>query len=64
MASYQQSCSDIQQNGSTLSAVCLDGGGRRTESLIDVNCCGQRDIGNNSSILTCGNIRSNGRQVD
>ena len=62
--SYQQSCSDIRQNGSTLSAVCLDGRGRRTESSIDVNRCGRGDIGNSRGFLTCGNIRGNGRQVD
>jgi len=62
--SYQQSCSDIRQNGSTLSAVCLDGRGRRMESSIDVNRCGRGDIGNSRGFLTCGNIRGNGRQVD
>ncbi len=62
--SYQQSCSDIRQNGSTLSAVCLDGKGRRMESSIDVNRCGRADIGNSRGLLTCGNIRGNGRQVD
>ena len=62
--SYQQSCSDIRQNGSTLSAVCLDGKGRRMESSIDVNRCGRADIGNSRGFLTCGNIRGNGRQVD
>ncbi len=62
--SYQQSCSDIRQNGSTLSAVCLDGRGRRTESSIDVNRCGRGDIGNSRGFLTCGNIRGNCRQVD
>jgi len=62
--SYQQSCSDIRQNGSTLSAVCGDGRGRRVESSIDVNRCGRGDIGNNRGVLTCGNIRGNGRQVD
>jgi len=62
--SYQQSCSDIRQNGSTLSAVCGDGRGRRVESSIDVNRCGRGDIGNNRGFLTCGAIRGNGRQVD
>jgi hypothetical protein len=62
--SYQQSCSDIRQNGSTLSAVCSDGRGRRVESSIDVNRCGRGDIGNSRGFLQCGNIRGNGRQVD
>ena len=62
--SYQQSCSDIRQNGSTLSAVCGDGRGRRMESSIDVNRCGRGDIGNSRGVLQCGNIRGNGRQVD
>ena len=62
--SYQQSCSDIRQSGSTLSAVCGDGRGRRMESSINVNRCGRGDIGNNRGFLTCGNIRGNGRQVD
>ena len=62
--SYQQSCSDIRQNGSTLSAVCGDGRGRRVESSIDVNRCGRGDIGNSRGYLQCGNIRGNGRQVD
>jgi CVNH domain len=62
--SYQRSCSDIRQNGSTLSAVCGDGRGRRVESSIDVNRCGRSDIGNSRGILQCGNIRGSGRQVD
>lgn len=62
--SYQQSCSDIRQDGSTLSAVCSDGRGRRVESSIDVNRCGRGDIGNSRGFLQCGNIRGNGRQVD
>ena len=61
---YQQSCSDIRQNGSTLSAVCGDGRGRRVESSIDVNRCGRGDIGNSRGYLQCGNIRGNGRPVD
>ncbi|MGI4946366.1 MAG: CVNH domain-containing protein [Janthinobacterium lividum] len=62
--SYQQSCGEIRQNGSTLSAVCSDGRGRRVESSIDVNRCGRGDIGNSRGFLQCGNIRGNGRQVD
>lgn len=62
--SYQQSCSNIRQNGSTLSAVCGDGQGRRVESSIDVNRCGRSDIDNSRGYLQCGNIRGNGRPVD
>ncbi len=62
--SYQQSCGEIRQSGSTLSAVCSDGRGRRIESSIDVNRCGRGDIGNSRGFLQCGNIRGNGRQVD
>ncbi len=62
--SYQQSCGEIRQSGSTLSAVCSDGRGRRVESSIDVNRCGRGDVGNSRGYLQCGNIRGNGRQVD
>ncbi|HEY0204845.1 MAG TPA: CVNH domain-containing protein [Acetobacteraceae bacterium] len=62
--SYQQSCSGIRQNGSTLTAVCGDGRGRRMETSIDVNRCGRSDIGNSRGFLQCGNIRGSGRQVD
>ena len=62
--SYQQSCGEIRQNGSTLSAVCGDGRGRRVESSIDINRCGRGNIGNNRGFLQCGNIRGSGRQVD
>ena len=62
--SYQQSCTDIRQDGSVLSAVCGDGRGRRVESSIDVNRCGRGDIGNNRGYLQCGNVRGNGRPVN
>jgi len=62
--SYQQSCTDIRQEGSTLLAVCGDGRGNRVESSIDVNRCGRSDIGNNRGYLQCGNIRANGRRVN
>ena len=62
--SYQQSCGDIRQEGSTLSAVCGDGRGNRVESSINVNRCGRSDIGNNRGYLQCGNIRANGHRVN
>ena len=62
--SYQQSCDDVRQEGSVLSAVCGDGRGRRFESSIDVNRCGRSDIGNSRGYLQCGNTRASGRQVN
>jgi len=62
--SYQQSCDDVRQEGSILSAVCGDGRGRRFESSIDVNRCGRSDIGNSRGYLQCGNTRASGRQVN
>ena len=62
--SYQQSCDDVRQEGSILSAVCGDGRGRRFESSIDVNRCGRSDIGNGRGFLQCGNTRASGRQVN
>ena len=62
--SFQRSCSDIQQNGNTLSAVCDDGRGRRFATSIDTRRCGRSDIGNQRGILQCGNVRGNGRPLD
>ena len=62
--SYQQSCGNVQQSGSTLSAVCRDGRGRQVETAIDVNRCGRSDIANNQGVLQCGNVRGNGRRID
>ena len=62
--SYQQSCGNVQQDGSTLSAVCRDGRGRQVETSIDLNRCGRSDIANNQGILQCGNVRGNGRRID
>jgi len=59
--SYQQSCSEFRQNGSTLSAVCGNGKGRGVETSIDVNRCGRGDIGNSRGVLQCGNNRGHGR---
>ncbi len=62
--SFQQSCSDIQQNGNTLSAVCDNGRGRRFVTSIDTRRCGRSDIGNQRGILQCGNVRGNGRPLN
>lgn len=61
--SYQQSCTNVRQQGSTLSAVCDNGRGRAVETSIDVNRCGRTDIGNNRGVLQCGNVRGSGREV-
>lgn len=58
--SFQRSCSDIRQSGSTLFAVCSDGRGNRYQSNIDVNRCGGQDIANVSGFLRCGNVQGNG----
>ena len=62
--SFQQSCGDIQQSGTTLSAVCDDGRGRRFATSIDTRRCGRSDIGNQRGILQCGNVRGNGRPLN
>ena len=62
--SFQQSCSDIQQNGNILSAVCGNGRGRQFATSIDTRRCGKSDIGNQGGILQCGNVRGNGRPLD
>lgn len=61
--SYQQSCTNVRQQGSTLSAVCDNGRGRAVETSIDVNRCGRADVGNNRGVLQCGNIRGSAREV-
>src|SRR6202043_397644 len=52
--SYRTSCTDIQVEDRTLTAVCriADGREQRT-SLTDVNRC-VGDIGNDNGALTCG----------
>lgn len=62
--SYQQSCGEARQDGSTLTAICGDGRGGRVQSSIDVNRCGRSDIGNNGGVLQCGNVRGAGRRVN
>lgn len=62
--SFQRSCSDIQRDGNTLSAVCDDGRGRRFATSINTRRCGRSDIGNQRGILHCGNVRGNGRPLD
>ena len=58
--SFQRSCTDVRQYGSTLSAVCGDGRGNRYNSTIDLNRCGGRDVANNGGFLRCGNVQGNG----
>ena len=62
--SYQQSCGEARQDGSTLTAICGDGRGGRVQSSIDLNRCGRSDVANNAGFLQCGNIRANGRRVN
>lgn len=61
--SYQRSCGDVRQSGSTLSAVCGDGRGGRVESSIDLNRCGGSDIANIGGYLRCGNVQGSGGRV-
>lgn len=50
--SYQQSCSNIRMQGSTLTAICRTGDGRGVQTALGVaNCVG--DIGNNNGQLQC-----------
>lgn len=62
--SYQQSCDNIRQQGSVLTAVCGAGRDRHVESSLDLSRCGGGDIGNIGGYLTCGNNRGNGRRID
>ena len=62
--SYQRTCSDAQQSGSILTAVCGDGRGRQVETSIDVNLCGRSDIANNGGILQCRGVRGRGRRME
>ena len=61
--SYQQSCSNIQMRGSTLSASCTATNGQQLYSQINVRGC-NGDIANFNGHLTCngynGNNGSNG----
>ena len=49
---YQQSCRDIQMQGTTLSAVCRTTDGRAVQTALDVGQC-VGDIGNNNGQLQC-----------
>lgn len=62
--SYQQSCENIRQQGSVLSAVCGAGRGGHVESSLDLRRCGGTDVGNIGGYLTCGNTRGSGRRID
>ena len=61
---YQQSCSNIRQEGSTLIAICTGERGRRFETSIDLNRCGRSDIGNNFGTLDCNGVRGSSRRAD
>lgn len=62
--SYQQSCSNAQQSGSVLTAICNDGRGRKVQTSIDVEACGRSDIGNIQGTLQCGSVRGSSRRVN
>jgi hypothetical protein len=52
--SYQQSCTNAQMNGNTLSASCLTPNGQRVYSRLNVNRCnGSTDIRNIKGYLRC-----------
>jgi hypothetical protein len=53
--SYQQSCTNAQMNGSTLSASCTATNGQYINSSIDVRRCQSRgsDIANRNGYLSC-----------
>jgi len=61
--SYQQSCGEARQDGSTLTAVCRDGRGGQVQSSLDLNRCGRSDVANNAGFLQCGNVRARGQRV-
>ncbi len=50
--SYQQSCSNVQMQGSTLSASCSSNNGQRIYSSLNVNGC-NGDIANVNGYLRC-----------
>ena len=62
--SFQQSCRDVRQQGSTLTAVCRDGRGRLSETAIDISRCGRSDIGNRNGTLACGGNLGNSRRIE
>ena len=49
---YQQSCGNIQMQGTTLTAVCRTTDGRGVQTALDVGQC-VGDIGNNNGQLQC-----------
>ena len=61
--SYRQSCTNIQQSGSDLNAVCVGAGGRSFATSIDVSQCQGQGIANVSGRLACGNVRGSARPV-
>lgn len=54
--SYRQSCTNIEQDGPTLSADCKAPGGRRISSSIDVSRCRGQGVSNTYGRLTCGGV--------
>jgi hypothetical protein len=51
--SYQQSCTNLSMNGSTLTGSCTNSSGQRVYSSVDVNRCGGSGITNNNGYLSC-----------
>ena len=58
--SYQNSCTDISQNGSVLVARCKGPGGMYN-TTIDLDRCGRMGVANDRGRLTCGNQRGSAR---
>ncbi len=54
--SYRQSCTNIEQDGPTLSADCKAPGGRRISSTLDVSRCRGQPVSNTYGRLTCGGV--------
>ena len=54
--SYQNTCTNISQNGSTLIARCQGPGGLY-DTTLDLDRCGNIGVANNRGRLACGNQR-------
>ena len=61
--SYRGSCTNISQNGSTLSARCKGSGGRYNDTSIDVDQCRGQPVANSFGRLTCGGVRGSSEPV-
>ena len=57
--SYQQSCTNVWMNGSTLTASCSNNSGQLVRSSLDVNGC-RGDIANINGQLRCNGYNSGG----